>query len=105
MGALGAVKTLLESNKAINKLPTEFGQMLDARLMNGLSASKLRRAVGLEDADGFMNYESPGTLHRAKSLFYHQNGDLAKGRTFGTAAAGLATTGIAGSYILGDDDD
>lgn len=103
MGAYGAVKTLLESNKAINQLPTEFGQMLDARLMNGKAGSKLRQAVGLEDADGFMNYKNPGTLHRAKSMFYHQNGELAKGRIAGTAA-GLAGTAIAGSYIFGGDD-
>ena len=103
MGAGKFVTTVLESNKSINTLFSDFGAALDKRLMNGRSASKLRQAVGLEDADGYMNFESPGTLHRAKSMFYHSNGDFATGRAVGTAA-GLAGTAIAGSYILGGDD-
>lgn len=100
MGTLKTIKNILSANRAINELPSDVAKYLDGRLMNGKKASKLRQAVGLEDADGFMTQEAPGTLHRAASVMLHSDGSLAKGRIAGVSA-GL---GLGAYGVLSDDD-
>ena len=92
---------LLQSNKPINDISdsfeiirNSFKDALDHRIgVNG--SEKLWKKLGIDpnkQADSITN------IQRAKSLFYHRNGDLALGRI---AGVGFGGAGIAsGAYSM-----
>ena len=96
-----ATNNILHSNKAVNNISDSFKVIrnaykgaLDHRIrVNG--SEKLWERLGI-DPDKSMSKIT--NMQRAKSLFYHRNGDLALGRI---AGVGFGGAGIAsGAYSL-----
>lgn len=96
------IDNILESNKAINKLSisdtfgvirNSYKQALDQRIMEN-GSEKLLEKLGVDP-------NNPGSItnmQRAKSLFYHRNGDLALGRIAGVGFGGAGI--VSGAYSM-----
>ena len=95
------IDNILESNKKINDISDSFKiirnstkQALDYRIrVNG--SEKLWERLGI-DPDKSMSKIT--NMQRAKSLFYHRNGDLALGRIAGVGFGGAGI--VSGAYSM-----
>lgn len=93
------VNSLLDMPKIIGKAFLEQGK---TRINENRGLMKKIRNFRQEGDEVYM--DNIGKMDVAKSMFYNKQGDLAYGRVAAAGGAGLATTGIAGSYIFGGDD-
>ena len=95
-----ATNNILHSNKAVNNISDSFEvirnsykQALDHRIgANG--SEKLWEKLGVDPTKS----ESITNMQRAKSLFYHRNGDLALGRIAGVGFGGAGI--VSGAYSM-----
>ena len=96
------IDNILESNKAINKLSisdtfgvirNSYKQALDQRIVEN-GSEKLWKRLGVDPN----NPKSITNMQRAKSLFYHRNGDLALGRIAGVGFGGAGI--VSGAYSM-----
>ena len=91
-----ATNNILHSNKAVNNISDSFEVIRNAYkgALNHriLSNKKLLEKLGVDPTKSITN------MQRAKSLFYHRDGNLALGRV---AGVGLGGAGIAsGAYSM-----
>ena len=111
LGAFDKSFCRLMSNQPINSVMDapmaalrSFKNAARFRVNNSPELMKKHPGLAADVADDGTS-TSYGYGKALKSMFYKSStGDLSYKRVGAAATAGLATTGIAGSYILGDDD-
>lgn len=113
LGAFDKNFCKLMSNQSINSItdyPKALWKSFQTASYDRIMGSKamLEKNPSLRPkvtTDGDMVSHEMSTGQLLKSMFYKSStGDLSYGRVATAGGAGLATTGIAGSYIFGGDD-